>query len=64
MEQGFTMQEHEVTLTAAQNENLKDLKNKENKIKYFIFQSFDEDVFEKIVGATSSKEAYDKLETS
>lgn len=58
------MQENEATLTVAQNENLKDLNNKENKIKYFIFQSFDEDAFEKIVGATSSKEAWDKLETS
>ena len=47
-----------------QKENLKDLKKKENKAKYRIFQSLDEDAFEKIAGATSSNEACEKLETS
>ena len=44
--------ENEATLTAAQKENLKDLKKKENKVKYLIFQSLDEDAFEKIAGKT------------
>ena len=57
------MLENEATLTVAQKENLKDLKKKENKAKYLIFQSLDEDTFEKIVGATSSKEVLEKLET-
>ncbi|KAH9681844.1 hypothetical protein KPL71_027113 [Citrus sinensis] len=55
---------NEATLTVAQKENLKDLKKKENKAKYLIFQSLDEDAFEKIAGTTSSKEAWEKLETS
>ena len=58
------MPENEATLTAAQKENLKDLKKKENKAKYLIFQSLDEDAFEKIAGTTFSKEAWEKLETS
>ena len=64
MEKGFIVPENEATLTAAQKENLKDLKKKENKAKYLIFQSLDEDAFEKIAGTTSSKEAWEKLETS
>ena len=34
----------------------KDLKKKENKTKYLIFQSLDKDVFEKITLTTSLKE--------
>ena len=64
VEKGFIVPENEATLTAAQKENLKDLKKKENKAKYLIFQSLDEDAFEKIAGTTSSKEAWEKLETS
>ena len=48
----FIMPENEATLTAAQKESLKDLKKKENKAKYLIFQSLDEDAFEKIAGKT------------
>ena len=40
------------------------MKKKENKAKYLIFQSLDEDAFEKIASTTSSKEAWEKLETS
>lgn len=57
MEKGFTVLENEATLTATQKKNLKDLKKNENKVTYSIFQSLDGDDFEKIVGATSSKEA-------
>ena len=64
VEKGFIVPENEATLTAAHKENLKDLKKKENKAKYLIFQSLDEDAFEKIAGTTSSKEAWEKLETS
>ncbi|KAH9745481.1 hypothetical protein KPL70_004087 [Citrus sinensis] len=64
VEKGFIVPENEATLTAAQKENLKDLKKKENKAKYLIFQSLDEYAFEKIAGTTSSKEAWEKLETS
>ncbi|KAH9706546.1 hypothetical protein KPL70_012251 [Citrus sinensis] len=61
VEKGFIVPENEATLTAAQKENLKDLKKKENKAKYLIFQSLDEDAFEKIIGTTSSKEVWEKL---
>ena len=64
VDKGFTLEENEVTLTAAQKENLKYLKKKKNKAKYLIFQSLDKDAFEKIASATSSKEAWEKLEIS
>ncbi|KAH9670908.1 hypothetical protein KPL70_017154 [Citrus sinensis] len=64
VEKGFIVLKNEATLTTAQKENLKDLKKKENKAKYLIFQSLDEDAFEKIAGTTSSKEAWEKLQTS
>ena len=64
VEKCFIVPENESTLTATQKENLKDLKKKENKAKHLIFQSLDEDVFEKIADITSSKEACEKLETS
>ena len=57
VEKAFIVPENEATLTAAQKENLKDLKKKENKAKYLIFQSLHENAFEKIAGRTSSKEA-------
>ena len=59
VEKGFIVPENEATLTAVHKENLKDLKKKEkkeNKAKYLIFQSLDEDTFEKIASTTSSKE--------
>ena len=43
MKKDFILPENEATLTAAQKENLKNLKKKENKTKYLIFQSLDED---------------------
>ena len=49
VEKDFIVPENEV--------NLKDLKKKENKTKYLIFQSLDKDAFENVSGATSSKEA-------
>ena len=64
VEKGFIVPENEATLTAAKKENLKDLKKKENKVKYLIFQSLDENTFEKNAVTTSSKEAWEKLETS
>ncbi|KAH9733967.1 hypothetical protein KPL71_017217 [Citrus sinensis] len=64
VEKGFTVPQNEATLTVEQKENLKDLKKKENKTKYLIFQSLDEDAFGKIAGATSSKGACEKLQTS
>lgn len=39
-------QKNRATLTATQKEILKDLKKKENKVKYLIFQPLYEDAFE------------------
>ena len=64
VEKGLIVPENEATLTAAHKANLKDFNKKENKAKYLIFQSLDEYAFEKIAGTTSSKEAWEKLETS
>ena len=37
VEKSFIVPENEATLTTTQKENLKDLKKKENKVKYLIF---------------------------
>ena len=49
VEKGFIVPKSKATLIAAQKENLKDLKKKENKVKYLTFQSLDEDTFEKLL---------------
>ena len=49
MEKDFIVLENEATLITGQKENLKDLKKKESKAKYLIFQSLDEDTFEKLL---------------
>ena len=64
VEKGFTVLENEATLTTTQKKNLKNLKKKQNKAKYLIFQLLDEDAFEKIAGVTSLKKSREKLETS
>ena len=64
VEKGFIVPNNEATLTGAQKVNLKYLKNKQNKAKYLIFQSLNENAFEKIPGTTSSNEAWEKLKTS
>lgn len=48
VEKCFTVLEDEVTLIATQKKNLKDLKMKEKKEKYFIFQTLNKDAFEQI----------------
>ena len=63
VEKGFFVLENKATLSATQKESLKDLKKK-NKAKCLIFQSLNKDAFEKIIGATFSKEAWEKLETT
>ncbi|GAV90760.1 UBN2 domain-containing protein [Cephalotus follicularis] len=42
----------------------REIKKKDKKTLYFIHQGVNDDVFEKVVGATSSKQAWDILMTS
>ena len=48
--------------TAAQNKVLKETRSKDKMALYMLFRAVDESDFEKIVGSTTSKEAWDTLE--
>ncbi|KAE8683109.1 hypothetical protein F3Y22_tig00111215pilonHSYRG00067 [Hibiscus syriacus] len=52
------------TLTPDQKTTLKDSRKRDNKAFYLIYQALDDDAFEKISSASSSKEAWEKLQTS
>nr|XP_010936114.1 uncharacterized protein LOC105055817 [Elaeis guineensis] len=54
--------EDEVMLTQEQKKQNKELKKKNKKVLYTLYQSVDEDTFEIITGATTSKEAWDLLQ--
>ena len=56
-------EQNDVTLSQAQRDALKDLRNREKKAVFLIFQTVDEYGFEKISSATTAKEASDKLQT-
>jgi Domain of unknown function (DUF4219) len=47
--------------TANQLKTLKEMRMKDKTALYFLFQAVDESGFEKIAGATTSKEAWDTL---
>ncbi|GAV68389.1 hypothetical protein CFOL_v3_11892 [Cephalotus follicularis] len=50
--------------TKAQINTHREIKKKDKKALYFIHQGVNDEVFEKVVGATSSKQAWDILMTS
>ncbi|KAE8727985.1 hypothetical protein F3Y22_tig00004899pilonHSYRG00012 [Hibiscus syriacus] len=52
------------TLTPDQKTTLKDSRKRDKKALYLIYQALDDDGFEKISSASSSKEAWEKLQTS
>ncbi|KAE8667942.1 hypothetical protein F3Y22_tig00112352pilonHSYRG00005 [Hibiscus syriacus] len=52
------------TLTPDQKTTLKDSRKRDKKALYLIYQALDDDGFEKISSANSSKEAWEKLQTS
>ena len=59
VEEGF---EEPKDTTAAQNKALKELRSKDKATLYMLLRAVDESGFEKIVSATTSKEAWDTLE--
>ncbi|KAJ0077724.1 hypothetical protein Patl1_36458 [Pistacia atlantica] len=60
---GFTdpTPEEEETYTPEQRNALKDQRKKDKKALFLLYQGLDDDTFEKISEATSSKEVWDKL---
>lgn len=53
--------EEEARYTAAQKATIKELRKKDQKALYLLYQGLDEATFEKIAGATTSKAAWDTL---
>ncbi|KAL5566635.1 hypothetical protein UlMin_029799 [Ulmus minor] len=64
VEEGFIEPKNEAALIQDQNTALKDLRKRDKKALYLIYQALDDDGFEKISSATSAKEAWEKLQTS
>ena len=62
VEEGFEEPKDTTGYTAAQNKALKKLRSKDKATLYMLFRAVDESGFEKIVRATTSKEAWGTLE--
>ncbi|XP_050908078.1 uncharacterized protein LOC127121669 [Lathyrus oleraceus] len=62
IEKGFKEQD-EASLSQCVKETLKESRKRDKKALFLIYQSVDEDTFEKISNATTTKEAWDKLQT-
>ncbi|RZB46593.1 Heparanase-like protein 2 [Glycine soja] len=62
IENGFEEQD-EASLSQGVKETLKESRKRDKKALFLIYQSVDEDTFEKISNATTTKEAWDKLQT-
>ena len=62
VENGFEEQD-EASLSQGVKETLKESRKRDKKALFLIYQSVDEDTFEKISNATTVKEAWDKLQT-
>ncbi|CAL9218311.1 unnamed protein product, partial [Arabidopsis halleri] len=57
VEKGFIEPENEGSLSQTQKDGLRDSRKRDKKALYLIYQGLDEDTFEKVVEATSAKEA-------
>jgi Domain of unknown function (DUF4219) len=57
VEEGFEEPTNTTGYTAAQNKALKEARSKDKAALYMLFRAVDESGFEKIAGATTSKEA-------
>ena len=64
IKKGFDEPKNEDALTQDKNTILKDSRKRDNKALYLIYQALDDDGFEKILSATSTKEACEKLQNS
>ncbi|KAG7565068.1 Zinc finger CCHC-type superfamily [Arabidopsis suecica] len=64
VEKGFVEPENEGSLSQTQKDGLRDSRKRDKKALCLIYQGLDEDTFEKVVEATSAKEAWEKLRTS
>ena len=62
IEDGFEELANTTGYTAAQIKALKEARSKDKATLYMLFRAVDESGFEKIAGATTSKEAWDTLE--
>ena len=64
VKKGHKESKNEGTLSQAQKDSMRDLRNRNKKALYLIYQGLDEDAFEKISKAKSTKESWEKLQTS
>ena len=61
VENGYEEPENQATLSTQQLNTLKEIRKKDKKALYFIYQAVDEAIFERISSASTSKEAWDIL---
>jgi gag-polypeptide of LTR copia-type len=61
VEEGFEKLTNTTGYTAAQNKTLKEARSNDKAALYMLFRAVDKSGFEKIVGATTSKEAWEKV---
>ncbi|CAJ2627644.1 unnamed protein product [Trifolium pratense] len=64
VEKGLVIPENEGTLSQTQKDGLRVSRKRDKKALCLIYQGLDEDTFEKVSGATTAKEAWEKLRTS
>ena len=64
VEKGFVEPENDGGLSQTQNNGLRDSKKRDKNALCLIYQGVDEDTFEKVAGVRTSKEVWEKLQTS
>ncbi|GAU49327.1 hypothetical protein TSUD_136420 [Trifolium subterraneum] len=64
VEKGLVIPENEGTLSQTQKDSLRDSRKRDRKSLCLIYQGLDEDTSEKVSGAKTAKEAWEKLQTS
>ncbi|CAB87234.1 hypothetical protein [Arabidopsis thaliana] len=61
IEKGFIELENEGSLSQTQKDGLRDSRKRDKKALCLVYQGLDRDTFEKVVEATSAKEAWEKF---
>ncbi|XP_020259697.1 uncharacterized protein LOC109836244 [Asparagus officinalis] len=64
VEKGFIEPENDGSLSQTQKDSLRESRKRDKKALCLIYQGLDEDTFEKVAGAKTAKEAWEKLRTS